>query len=152
MKKFLKSFISVLWLIILWIWQLPQNILGILWMLMRRAKRQVFEDTDGTKIVWYALPAHIRASGVCLGNYIICMGDSDGTLIRHEYGHQIQSKRWGLLYLFVVGIPSAYRAGYLSRKMIERNKWNISNWHLYREWYYSAWPEDEADELGEVER
>lgn len=31
-------------------------------------------------------------------------------LLLHEYGHQMQSRKWGILYLFVIGIPSLLSA------------------------------------------
>ena len=32
----------------------------------------------------------------------------------HEYGHTIDSSKWGLLYLFAIGIPSAISASKVS--------------------------------------
>ena len=54
--------------------------------------------------------------GITFGDYVntwtySCIDNFNNYLINdqlfmHEYGHTIQSKRWGLLYLLSIGIPS----------------------------------------------
>ncbi len=59
----------------------------------------------------------------------------------HEYGHTLQSRKLGWLYLFVIGLPSIIWAGCFDNY---RKKHNKS--------YYSFYTERWADELGGVKR
>ena len=63
-----------------------------------------------------------RENGVSIGNYINInirddiTGDFDDYVLTHpmymhEYGHTIDSRAWGPLYLFSIGIPSIISAG-----------------------------------------
>lgn len=61
--------------------------------------------------------------------------------ILHEYGHTIQSRKLGPLYLLAVGLPSIVWAGCFKNY---RKKKDIS--------YYSVYPENWADKLGGVRR
>lgn len=127
----------LLWLW-LWLWQLPQNILGLLVVVITRAKK----TKDG---IWIC--KHFFDSAVSLGDYIVFQEDCISTnSVKHEKGHQKQSKMFGLLYLPCVGLPS-----------IARNIWdrlNHKEWLSYDrvKWYYSSWPEKQADDLGGVKR
>jgi len=62
------------------------------------------------------------------------------TNLKHEFGHSIQSKYFGPVYLLVIGIPSALRVIY-SKIYYSFRK---------REWtkYYRGYPEKWADSLG----
>lgn len=127
--------------IIIWIWQLPQNIIG--WIF---AKTSCFESTTffkGKEIKVY-FSNYVFGCGVSLGNYIIldykkyCGKCCINTKL-HEYGHHIQSLYLGPLYLFVVGIPSVIR--------------NILyRFFNFKKDYYAGFPEKWADELGGVKR
>jgi hypothetical protein len=63
-----------------------------------------------------------KEHGISLGNYINInikneiMGDFDDYVLSnpmymHEYGHTIDSRAFGLSYLFAIGIPSIFSAG-----------------------------------------
>lgn len=45
-------------------------------------------------------------SGISLGNYIIMSREDYGDGMRHEYGHSVQSRILGPLYLLLIGLPS----------------------------------------------
>lgn len=136
--------------ILLWIWQLPQNIVGFI--ITRFAFficTYMYARDKAVKI--YFMP--FFNSGVSLGNYIIldnahlyiseCELD---IVIGHEYGHQKQSVYLGPLYLIVIGIPSIIRNVY--DRFIHKNKS-----YSYREkWYYTGYPENWADKLGGINR
>ena len=64
-------------------------------------------------------------------------------VLRHEYGHSIQSMILGPFYLPVIGIPSFLRANvaFLSR-----------NWRSGRTGYYAFYPERWANRLGHTDR
>lgn len=116
---------------LLYIWQLPQNIVGLLVILFTRAKKDTW---DG--ITYYNGKL---SGGVSLGNYIIIDRRyyNDSRTIHHEHGHQIQSKYLGWLYLLIIGLPSA--VGNLLNRV----------WHF--DYYAQPW-EAWADKLGNVSR
>lgn len=80
---------------------------------------------------------------ITFGMFIFIYADfGSGTenMLKHEYGHTIQSKILGPLYLLVIGLPSIIWAGCF-KKYREKNK--IS--------YYSLYTEKWANKLGGVE-
>ena len=85
--------------VLLYIWQLPQNLLGLLVILVTRAKKTVAP--------WEWIASSWPRFGVSLGNYIIFGGAGGGVdSYHHEIGHHKQSKILGPLYLIVIGLPS----------------------------------------------
>ena len=93
---------------LLWLWQLPQNIIGFF---LTRKKELSGIGSVGEGIcfnVYYK--KNFWGSGVCLGDYIILdhkyLGKSDRTDQKHEYGHHLQSVKLGWLYLIIIGLPS----------------------------------------------
>ena len=126
--------------ILLFIHQLPQNLLGLLVILVTKAV--YYKDTG----CW---ETNDFSFGVSLGNYIIfgvrdcCVSEKS---LKHEQGHQKQSLFLGWLYLIIIGLPSA--AGNIWDRFAHRN-WS----HWKREaWYYNQPWEKWADELGNVNR
>ena len=132
---------------ILWIWQLPQNILGICFFGILKISKAINESYPykDTKVYYYN---NSFLSGVSLGNYIFIRGKltnfSKHYTVLHEYGHHIQSMRWGIFYLFIIGIPSVINN--LWDRFFHK-KWSYSDRYI---WYYSRYPEKQADILGNV--
>lgn len=93
--------------------------------------------------IQYYLLKHVNDCGISLGNYIFL--DSDRSVsekaIKHEYGHQLQSKKLGWLYLIIIGVPSAI-GNIIYRK---------TKFKPYGDYYKQPW-EKWADELGNVNR
>ena len=123
------SFIQILLQIT---WGLPQTLIGGLVCLKysgcphRIYRASVFTD-------WK------RPGGISLGPFIFAEQSDNGSeldieLIRHEYGHSIQSLILGPLYLPVVGIPSLlwanlpYFRNLRSRKHIGYYRMFIERW------------------------
>lgn len=118
--------------ILLYLWQLPQNILGLIFLLcIRGEERHKLND-----IHFYF--SKTFPGGISLGQYII-LGWHKDWHVRHEYGHCIQSKKWGWLYLPVVGLCSGIWA-LLYGWVINPDKVD----------YYSCWTEKNANKLGGV--
>lgn len=95
--------------IILWIWQFPQNLIALLLLLILRGEKR---HALGT-IRFYYLSSF--PGGITLGEYIIMETKGELT-VRHEYGHVLQSRMLGPLYLLVIGLPSlvhAFLNGYI---------------------------------------
>ena len=106
-----------------WTWELPQTIAGKFY----SHARNLFGDVE---VSYYHEATVVNANsldagwGVTLGSFINTV-NKDRDLVRHEYGHVIQSQKLGLLYLPVVGIPSLAGCG------VQR----ISNHNHHYEWY-----------------
>ena len=119
--------------ILLYLWQLPQNLIGLLLQLFYR-KQTTVKYKDKTIIVCPSFPG-----GISLGNTIIVqkypITKDTWNTAKHEYGHSIQSKYFGWLYLFVIGIPSVLHA------LVG-----------FTDCYYSFYTEKWADKLGNVNR
>ena len=130
------------------IWELPQNALGLI----------VKKVCDAEPIIMYkdaTVHAWKLSGGMSLGKYIFVPFTPElltpagffiskkyaEKLIKHEYGHTIQSKYLGWLYLLIIGLPSLIWANCFEKY---REKTGKS--------YYSFYTEKWADKLGEVER
>ena len=89
--------------IILYLWQLPQNLLGLALVCLTHAK--AMETKDG--ITFYSTSG-MKGTGVSLGSMVIISENmfSREYMRKHEYGHCRQSKMLGFMYLIIVGIPS----------------------------------------------
>lgn len=119
----------------LWIWQLPQNLLGLL--LISILKPEDKYDFEGVTLCY----ATRMRGGISLGRYIIVrsyLKDYKGNTEKHELGHSRQSKILGPFYLFVIGLPSILWAAW----------WNEDRNRSYYSFYTEAW----ADNLGGVNR
>lgn len=116
--------------VLLYLWQLPQNVLGLLFLLFLRGE----EKHRLGDVSFYYAPSF--KGGISLGRYII-LGYKREKSVRHEWGHCLQSRMLGWMYLIVVGLPSLIHA-WLCR--CEDHD------------YYDVWCERWADELGGVER
>ena len=95
MKASVREVSAVIGDIILYIWQLPQNLLGLLIRYIVRAE-----------LLYSGLYVWKLRSGLSLGNYIFVNEHCADNTILHELGHRKQSRILGPLYLLVIGIPS----------------------------------------------
>ena len=112
--------------VISYIWQLRQNLLGLIVIFCSNAKR----DEDEYWTTNYRF-------GVSLGWYIIVNKNCTMNTIKHERGHQKQSLYLGPLYLIAIGLFSAI--GNILHRFIKFN---------YYKQPWEAW----ADKLGGVNR
>lgn len=130
--------------VLLWLWQLPQNILGLLVILITKARYNdiSYDELDN---FWWAKRG--KPFGVSLGEYVIIgQGPVAHDLLKHEHGHKKQSRMLGPLYLLLIGLPSI--TGNIYDRIAHRN-WG----YLAREeWYYKQPWEAWADKLGGVVR
>lgn len=124
--------------IIIYIWQLPQNLLGLF--LVACYKRRI-TDVYTYNDKRYHIVNKMPGGGVSLGNYVIVRRHPfgiDWDVWNHEYGHTRQSLYLGPLYLVVIGLPSVL--------------WLL--WHRAhrKRSYYWFYTERWADKLGGVTR
>jgi hypothetical protein len=128
------------------LWQLPQFALG--WLVewyYRIGADYIVGEYNGVRVV-YSMKME---KGVSFGRVIILpykyrrlysLNAYARVMHAHEYGHCVQSRKYGWLYLFVIGIPSAMW------------NWAHENIDKYEEAdYYSFWTEKNANELGGAE-
>lgn len=128
--------------VLFYIWQLPQNLLGLL-LLGWYKHEQVYHRLNGR--TFYFTTEMI--SGISLGNYIIMNRQDREDGMRHEYGHTIQSRWLGWLYLPIIGLPSGLY-NLIDRYILEP----LIGWEAsYRLYYCMPW-EAWADKLGGVIR
>lgn len=130
--------------IALFLWELPQNLLGLaVWGVAR--KRVLTRETEGGRIF-----LRVPDFGLSLGSFIFWSAADPSAELdpgarpdnrMHEFGHSIQSARLGPMYLIVVGIPSVCRFLYARGYSRRRGKaWTR---------YFDGYPENWADRLGE---
>ena len=120
---------------LLYLWQLPQNLVGLL--LVTILRPEDCYDVDGVKLCY----ASRMRGGISLGRYVIIrdvLKDFTGSTERHELGHSKQSRMLGWFYLFVIGLPSLLWAAW----------WNEGRNRSYYSFYTERW----ADHLGGVNR
>lgn len=142
----MNKFLIILKEIALYIWQLPQNILGLILLAIYRPETK-FVASNGNFVYF----ASRMGGGISLGKYSIIssfyyredMIEPLATAVaKHEaIGHGTQSRYLGPLYLPVVGLSSIIWAG-LYGAVIPYTK----------NGYYKFWTEKWADKLGGVVR
>lgn len=131
MKKFFKVILEI----ILYVWQLPQNLVGLfLRWIYSQAKKEMIA---GIPVYFY----RYFHGGISLGNTIIVCQE-DENVVKHEHGHQIQSMYLGPLYLIVIGLPSLIWAGLIYGNIVPKT----------HNGYYKFYTERSADKLGGVIR
>lgn len=121
--------------IILYLWQLPQNLVG--WFVFNMLEAKSSPIDKGVFL-------HHKSffSSVSLGKFIILNEyQYNGKTLRHEYGHQKQSQYLGWFYLPVIGLPSVI-GNLIFRIEFIRKRFN---------YYHQPW-EKWADKLGDVNR
>ena len=94
------------------LWQLPQNLVALLMMPFLGKMKLIRFD-----LYTFAFECEKMSGGISLGNFIFLSPTSaqrEATIL-HEYGHVLDSQKFGWLYLFVIGIPSLLWAGFLSQ-------------------------------------
>lgn len=124
MMKLIMNYIRNL---ILFIWQLPQHLLAILYIgyLVMMCKDLGVDSRYKQAIV---IPCVMRGA-VTLGCYVFVGLNSEyRKTVKHELGHTIQSKILGPLYLIVIGIPSITYCG-LRRIFPSLRKKNYYNFY-----------------------
>lgn len=126
-------FKRLLFYVIQWIWGFPQNLAGFLvWLFEGKDKHKgTYKNVQVTR--WN------KDRSLSLGMFIFLGYATDERMIKHEYGHSIQSLILGPAYLIAVGIPS----------FIWCNFYPIAKrWKSGKVSYFSRYPESWADRLG----
>ena len=111
----MKKLANILIFCLLFVWQLPQNLVALCWLPFAGRVRVL-----ACRNYCVALAARLpkAASGVSLGNFAIISpqcADNERTLRHEADGHTVDSKIFGPLYLLVIGIPSVLHLLYRNR-------------------------------------
>lgn len=137
----MKKFLNILKEIVLYIWQLPQNIVGLVFMLFLQPTTKVDSEVKTIAIVY---KSNRMSGGVSLGKYAFVsnLSSKSTETIKHEgIGHAKQSLYLGPFYLIVIGLPSLIWAG-LYGGIIPYT----------RNGYYKFYTEKWADKLAGIKR
>ena len=133
----------------LWIWQLPQNVAGLILLLIIGYDKKLIAP-NGNHVYF----SSNMSGGISLGKYSIiddyyivkCKTDKamlELDVTKHEaLGHGTQSRWLGPLYLIVIGLPSIIWASLYGTKLFPYKK----------NGYYVFYTEKWADKLGGVVR
>lgn len=108
-------------------WQLPQNIIGLI-IYNYYSGPKVRIDSNAKAKISKAMPG-----GITLGKYIVVKREE---IIKHEFGHTRQSMLLGPLYLLVIGLPSIIHAARHSKYCKNKD-------------YYHFWTEKWANKLSD---
>lgn len=116
------------------LWQLPQNILGLILRLFFKGRIVEFRG----RLFRYC--PRLLGGGISLGSTVIIRYTQKAAPLvwAHEYGHTRQSLYLGPLYLLIIGIPSFV--------------WAIYHKGRKQRSYYWFYTERSADKLGGVIR
>lgn len=134
----------ILW-ILLFVWQLPQNIVGVILFFFRHRDNALWfmGDFIGVDDRFVSNVKNDNThNGVSLGNFIIIEKHNSG-IVAHEYGHAVQSRVLGPFYLLIIGLCSGIHAqihSYKARKNLSRRS------------YYDFWTERWADKIAGIKR
>lgn len=119
--------------IIMFLWQFPQNVIGLFLTTFFCRKAGGF----------YCWKKQMGKGSVSLGAYVIIGETADVALtLRHEKGHQIQSKILGWLYLPIIGLPSILWCSLFTISKTLQKKYS----------YYDFYTEKWADAIAKIER
>lgn len=122
--------------ILLFIWQLPQNLVALLVLaFLQRQPIEYKNEHTGMTVLW--IPT-LGTTCWSLGQFIFAYPDASEQILRHESGHSVQSLYLGPLYLLVVAIPSVCLFWW--RRWFKKSP----------QWYKAHFPENWADKLGGV--
>lgn len=145
----MKKFLNIIKEVALWIWQLPQNLLGLILILFYRPDVKLIAENGNEVHFSDSMPG-----GISLGKYSIIskyyirshMTDKailDLDVTKHEaLGHGTQSRWLGPFYLPVVGLQSIIWAWIYPCKAFPYSK----------NGYYKFWTESWADKLAGITR
>lgn len=142
MKELLKRMTYAL----LWAWQIPQNVAGII------VQKYYERKADKTGAKWLDFRRHgilylrtdslAKGKAVALGEYVVVNWFASDDALSHEFGHVRQSRVLGPLYLPLIGLQSLCHAAV---------HYDLCGKKKYKP-YTHFWTERWADRLGGVRR
>ena len=131
----MKAVLYVVTAVFMQVWQLPQNLVGLVFGWFLKGKKDVHTPPGLSKMIHFVSAENMHG-GISLGNFVYLRPPVYEKMVRHEYGHCIQSRLLGPFYLLVIGLPSLLWALW----------WNPGRPVPYSWFYTERW----ADRLGGV--
>ena len=123
--------------LLLFLWEFPQNLMGIYYLRIFKRHNLIQAYT----LEQFRFFIKLKKRGASFGFFVFWSTEYVDNK-RHEFGHAIQSMILGPLYIPVIVFPSMMRYRYSLKHYREHNeKWNN---------YYNGFPENMADWLGGV--
>ena len=101
--KVMKKFFNIVIKALLWVWQFPQHMCALVYL------NKPFDKVDNP-VMHYERHGWSYEGAVTLGEYIFTNKNVSVKTLMHEYGHVIQSRMLGPLYLLVIGLQSIVHA------------------------------------------
>lgn len=137
---------SALRIAALLLWELPQNVLGAIDLAITGARGRI----ETMRWERERLFVQVRGAGAVSLGLFVFWSEDDTPFVRitrankdHEYGHSLQSRLLGPLYLPLVGVPSSCRVAYaIAYRTVTGRRWDG---------YFRGYPEDWADRLANVD-
>ena len=120
-------------------WGIIMNIIGLLVFIILLCKK--YKPKRFHQMIYFTIGNNW--GGVNLGFCTIVSKASEESTLRHEHGHFIQNAMYGVLFPFIVAIPSFTRYQYRS--------WLVRTGRKKRNElpdYYSIWFEKQASDFG----
>lgn len=127
--------------VLLFVWQLPQVLLGLVMLAIFRNHKEYTNPYNGITV--WNINAHGAFGAACFstGPFIVTCNDRvSDNILRHETGHSAQSLRLSWLYHIIISIPSVCLFWY--RRLKKKDM----------DFYYSHFPENWAEKLGKTDR
>lgn len=126
--------------ILSWTWGLPMTLIGYAVAVVLRWLDYRPHQWGGS--TYFQVGRHW--GGVSFGPITVVDNNTDDYILNHEFGHAIQNCYWGLLFPFVIAIPSFIR--YWFREAVVyfgiRELCELPG-------YYTIWFEKQASNLGQ---
>jgi hypothetical protein len=108
---------KAMYYVIQWTWGILMNIVGLGAFIIALFKHWEIDMYRNAVRITTNDPSY---GGVSLGMFFV-VGTKSDSLSQHEYGHTIQNLEWGILFPFVIGLPSLIRCAYLNKKYYDKN-------------------------------
>lgn len=120
---------NLFYILIQWTWGFVQNLIGLIVFLIFYKYKHI----KANNVVFTEIPGNW--GGITLGGFVFIdyLPDDEifkDSVVRHEYGHTIQSLYLGPLWLFIIGLPSLLWAGCFDKY---RAKYKVSYYDFYTE-------------------
>jgi len=136
--------LKLLILLLLFIWELPQILLGIVVFAVMKSRQKVIKiEQEAHHFIIETVNIGVSLGWIVFwtpqGNRFSHLNND---CRMHEFGHARQSAIFGPLYLIIVGIPSISRVLY--------SKWYYKKYGYIWKNYFNGFPENWADRLGGV--
>ncbi len=140
----MKRFKLLLYILLQWTWGLPQNLAGLIWLLLLGKQRR--EQYHGAIVTYYEnRPWLSKKRCFAFGMFIFIDGTIQERQLKkilvHEYGHTVQSIMFGPLFSLLIGLPSVLWARRFSKRRCVYKERGIT--------YGSRYPERGANRWGE---